>query len=622
MEIIIALILVAVAAWWFFIRPAPASKPLSATAAKAKDKAGGDALTIIYGSQTGTAEAYAKVVLKEAHRNGITNAALKDVEDYSGFDLEMEKLVVFVVATYGEGEPTDSMKEFYDWLLDDVRQPGDLAGVKYTVFGLGDKSYKHFATPSIKVDERMAALGAERVHGLATGDYSGSMEEEFDEWRAALWPAVGAALGMTLKCDTEELDEPEFVLRFWDEPPAALPFPPAPSTFEPTQKQPVYLTVAKQEQLLSKVVTDGRSTLHITFDMTGVAMSYQAGDHLAVMPRNPAAAVDGYLKALALDAAAAAKVVSLACPSLGRNQLPARVTVREALACYVDLCGPPKKAVLRNLAHYCADAKQKENFLALLRRTPEALAKYHKLAGKLRTTLGFLTKFGAVVPLGHFFELMPRLAPRYFSIASDQLATPSSVGITVAVIDDGVCTPFLQAAATGAKLPVFVRKSTFHLPLREKTRPLIMIGPGTGVAPLIGFLHRRKTWQSKQHALGKLSFFFGCRSAAEDFIHGDFIKQCAEAGNITCLGLAFSRDQAAKVYVQDKMREHGAELVEMIDDGANIYICGDAKRMAKDVERTLAELLVKHKGVTLEEAEERLEKLSTSQRFLKDVWAA
>ena len=623
---VIAVLVVAYVWWTDGFAALTAARPVNNDSPRAVKKPTGahakaDVL-FLYGSQTGTAEGFAKTLHKEAGRLGISSTKLVDGEDYPSYSLGGEKVVIVTVATFGEGEPTDGFKTLFDWIMEEDRAVGEeLRGVKYAVFGLGDRQYKHFCKIAVDMDKRMAELGAERIYGLGQGDAGRDMEEEFDLWRQDLWPTVGRALSITLKTDTEEPTVPDFRMELRKEDkPTAHAFIPAASMIEPNAKTPAYLSVANSTELL--VGCADRSTRDIVLSLGDSALSYQAGDHLGVLPRNTDKVVDEYLKALGAEADADTVVALL--DENNRNQLPAATTVRNALRWYLDLGGHPKKAVLRAFAHYCTDAAEKEKFLALLRVNDKAQDEYKKLCGKVRTVFGFLRKFSSCkVPLAHFLEAMPRIAPRYFSIASDQLRTPKTIGITVAIVDGGVCTSMLAAAAPGEQVPCFVRKSTFHLPLRAKQRPLVMIGPGTGVAPLVGFLHRRLGWKARNNTLGEAHLFFGCRKEKEDFIHGKFLQSCIDDGVLTGLKVAFSRDTDKKVYVQHKLEEEAALVWRLLgQEGANLYLCGDSRYMAPDVEATLVRIFEKEGGLTKPQAEERLEKLAAQERYFKDVWAA
>ena len=603
-----------------------APKPVSPTTQKAPSQsvpraAAGDRPLILFGSQTGTAEMFAKTLQREGARQGI-DFRNEDVEDYSLNNLADEKLIVFVMATYGEGEPTDSAKNFYDHITSSDRLPGEFEGVKYCVFGLGDRQYPKYCQMGVDIDETMAKLGAQRIYGLGTGDAGRSLEEDWDSWRVDLWSALANALGMKLKLAGDEPVAPELQLKtFPDAKPSDFAFPRMSLGLEPTHRQPAFVKVKENRELLKK--PEGRSTRHIVFDISDTSLSYQAGDHLGVLSCNPDDVVNEYLKILDIDDTMANTVIALV-DERRKNMLPAKVTVRQALKWYPDLCGIPKKSALRAFAHYCKDPTEKAKMQEMLVVGAGAQAKYHEFIQSARTVLGLLKRFPSCkIPLGHFLELMPHIAPRYFSIASDQLRQPQEIYITVALVEGGLCTQMLGAMQPGAEQPVFVRKSNFHLPLRHKTRPLIFIGPGTGVAPLIGFCHRRAAWLAKNQTLGECMMFFGCRRKNEDYIYEDFLKECAGNGVLTSLSVAFSREQEEKRYVQHDIAERGEKIWELIGTGsANIYICGDAKHMARDVEAALKLIIQKYGGKSPKEADEYLEKLAKSEHYLKDVWSA
>lgn len=638
LAVIISVMMVVGAYFYFQLQPARPKETYTASSVKstsspyasgsfetpsdAKTEKSNKPVLVLFGTQTGTAEMFAKTIAREGAKMGVP-IQLCDVEEYEMFNLEYERMVILVCSTYGEGEPTDSMKSFHDWMMDDCRERGEeLRHLCYTVFGLGDKQYKYFCEEGIVMDHRLEELGAKRIYGMACGDSgSGNLEEQFDEWCSNLWPAVGRELGIPIKANTEEPVEPECRMKYWDEPPAPLAFPKTASVLEPTQRMPVWVEMVKNEELLKNC--PDRQTRSIDFSIAGTIVSYQAGDHLGILPRNSDELVNKYLKVLGVSDEEAEKVFSLQDKKLSKNVFPARVTVRTALTWYVDLAGQPKKSTLRAFAHCCSDPAQKEELLRILRVNPEAQKEYTKLAGSLRTVEGFLHKFNsASVPLSLFLELMPRIAPRYFSISSDLLFTPTIVGVTVAAVSGGLCTSMLMDMKPGDRVPIFVRKSNFHLPLRAKDRPIVMIGPGTGVAPLIGFIQRRRAWLQKNFQLGTAILFFGCRKESEDHIYKELCERAVSDGVLTAVDVAYSRDGPAKVYVQHRVRERRDEVWDIMQKGGNIYICGDAKHMAKDVEEELIKTVMERGSMSEDAAKDFLKKMEKEERFLKDVWSS
>lgn len=473
------------------------------------------------------------------------------------------------------------------------------------------------------MDRRLDELGAERVYGLSCGDSgNGQLEEQFDEWCKDLWPALGRSLGITIKQHTEEPVEPECRIKYWEEAEALLAFPKTASVLEPTQRLPVWVPLTKNEELL-KSSSGSNSTRLIEMDISDTIISYQAGDHLGILPCNTDELVQQYLTLLGVSDEEANRVFSLQDKKTMKNIFPARVTARTALKWYIDLAGQPKKSTLRAFAHCCTDPAQKQELLAILRVGAESQKEFSKLSSKLRTMYGFLRKYNsAKVPLSFFMELMPRITPRYFSISSDLLATPKSVSITVAVVEGGLCTNMLHQMSVGDRVPIFIRKSTFHLPLRQKERPVVMIGPGTGVAPFIGFLDRRRAWQQKGAEIGPAILFFGCRHHAEDHIYEEFCNAALHDGVLSSLDVAYSRDQAEKIYVQHRLKDRAAEVWQLLQAGGYVYVCGDAKYMAKDVDAELKRIAEVEGEMGSKEAVEYIKNLEENERYLKDVWSS
>eukprot|EP01062_Namystynia_karyoxenos_P027987 TRINITY_DN212_c0_g3_i1.p1 TRINITY_DN212_c0_g3~~TRINITY_DN212_c0_g3_i1.p1 ORF type:complete len:664 (+),score=272.65 TRINITY_DN212_c0_g3_i1:99-2090(+) len=590
-------------------------------------------ITILFGSQTGTAELYAKNLEREAKKIGF-RAKLEDLLDYEADRLAEEKFVVFVVATYGEGEPTDTMKDFYTWLLDESRgQMETYSDVRFAVFGLGDSQYKHFCQMGVDIDRRCAELGMQRLCDPGLGDSDKNLEEDFDNWRADMWARGAPVFGIQPRDEFADPPERTLTVRTHEplkDPAKGIPYPKTASSLPPTQKLPCWAVMTRNDELL-KAPASGRSTRHIELDVSESSLAseqggrYEGGDHLGILPANSDEIVAQYAECLQLSAEKLDEVVSLvAADGLSkRNHLPSRVPLRTALKWYFDLQGPPKKAVLRAFTHFTEDEEERREFQDLLRVNDAAAQRYRQCAHELRNTAGFLKRYGSTkVPLEVFMELMPRVQPRWYSIASDSLweTQRKSIHICIALTEGGLCSGHLKELNVGERVPCFVRKSTFHLPQRDKKRPNIMIGPGTGVAPLIGFLYRRKAWKQKGEELGETMFYFGCRSKHDDWLYQDLMEECLSAGIISKLRVAFSRDQAHKVYVQHLVKEDGADIWRLMEAGANIYICGDAKHMARDVEEALVQIMIEHGKMDRAAAEKRLNEKEKRSEYLKDVW--
>ena len=658
--------LVGVGVAWYFLRrkdgdqsnempssPARAAKAESPSAAAVSDRR---ELSVVYGSATGTSELFGKALQVEAKSKGFASVQLFGGDTYTdlanqsvdppGADelppdvspllnaFRNEKILVLLLSTTGDGDPTDDFAELYQAVKAAAKDSSNrnlLSNLQFVVFGLGDTQYKYFCEIAKRMEEWLLFLGAKPVPGTSCeyGDVQKGLEDHFDEWREALWEPLAKAAGVNLADDGDAVILPEYTFRFCSAAvnAASAPFPPPPSALEPTQKHPIMAKLVEKTELLQRP-DGGRSTLSLEIDITGSAVTYQGGDHCGVFAANPDSVVESYLKRLSVPDCDWWRVVELTTSANAQaranpaNILPAKVALFDVFRWYVDLCGPPRKSALRVCARYCSDDDEKKKFLTLL-SDPE---QYRHVAVKARTVLGFLNMFpSANIPVGHFIEIMPKNNPRFYSIASDQLVQRTSVFLTVALVEDGLCSQYFKRLNVGDPIPIFVRKSTFHLPLRAKNRPLLLIGPGTGVAPLIGFCYRREAWRKRNAELGPCHFYFGCRRRDEDYLHRAEIEGWAADGQIiSSLSTAFSREFDQKVYVQHLIKQNAAAVHELIvDKGANIYICGDAKHMAKDVERTLIEdVLVGHGGMTPEAAEKLLSQMERNDRYLKDVWTS
>jgi NADPH-ferrihemoprotein reductase len=577
-------------------------------------------LKILFGSQTGSAETFAKTLVQEGKTIGFRSEAV-DLLDYEPEDLQDESCVVFVVATYGEGEPTDSARDFYEWFNEQNKETCDLSNVNYSIFGLGDTQYKHFNECSKDTERLMTLCGGNQLYVTGQGDADKDLEEDFENWKQDLWPALTKFYD--IKYEGGDNFDFERTTRLEYDPNSSTPFDPYPykKRLEIGQKNPVWATVTCNRELLGD--STERSTRHIELSLDGFDLYYEAGDHLGVYAPNDDTLVDQYISRL--SSVSDTPFAQVAVKGSQVNMLPAKCNLRQALKWYVDLTYPAKKSVLKAFSQCAQDEQEKEAFMDVLRNNDAAKAEFHKLSPKLRNTFGWLRKFGsAQVPADVFMEHMPHLQPRFYSIASDHKAQPNHIHICVAVEDGGLCTPYLQRMEVGSKVLVFTRTSNFHPP-RAPTTPMIMIGPGTGIAPLVGILHRRLALKEKGEELGPCHFFFGCRRREEDFLYEDLLRQCEADGVITALHLAFSRETDRKVYVQHKLAEVGEQVWELLQNGGRVYVCGDARRMARDVEDTLKQIIQTHGGEemqTMKAVEDYLLKLEKRDRYLKDVWSS
>jgi sulfite reductase (NADPH) flavoprotein alpha-component len=383
---------------------------------------------------------------------------------------------------------------------------------------------------------------------------------------------------------------------------------------------PPFNLYSKENPLAAKLLEnrvlnkDGSSkdTRHLVIDIAGSGLTYTVGDSLGVYPSNRPQAVEEIIELLG---ATGNEPVTL---STGTGP----VSLREALTSKLSLSGPGRK-ILETLSRKTANPVEKAQLDVLL--SPAAKEEMESFLAQ-REYIDLLEEFpGARLEPQEFVDHLRRLMPRLYSIASSPKAHPGQVHLTVAPVRYesnfrrryGVCSTFLADRVTRRRtpIPVFVAKSHFGVP-EDLAKDIIMIGPGTGIAPFRAFMQER----AATNAPGRNWLFFGDQHAATDFLYADEWKKYLAEGKLARLDLAFSRDQAKKVYVQDRMREAGAELWAWIKGGAHFYVCGDAHRMAKDVDVALHEIIVQHGGLDAAAAAEYVKQMKKNKRYQRDVY--
>jgi len=529
-------------------------------------------LTILFGSQTGTAESLAKRAAKEAGRQGFA-ATVMDMAQFSIAKLAQEKNVLVITSTYGEGEPPDNAKALHAALAAPGTPP--LTGVRFSVCALGDTNYIQFCQCGKDFDDRLEKLGAMRVSARMDCDLD--YEKKFETWLGAALAALGAINATTTSTGAGE----------------------SPTMLRPEttpgcdRKNPLNAPL-----LCSRVLNSSGSAKevrHVEFSLEDSGLAYEPGDALGVFPQNCPEIVGEILVALGCDGEEAVPV-----PQGGATSL------RHALTAHYDLGRPSAELVAR----YAAPASNGgvATVAAVLHVIDIVLARPE-------------TRLAPV----DFVRLLRPLQPRLYSISSSLRAHPAQVHLTVGAVRyaahgrarKGVCSTFLaDRCAPGATVPVFVhRNSAFKLPA-DSAAPVIMVGPGTGIAPFRAFLQERHATGSK----GKNWLFFGDQRAAADFLYQDELAAFQREGVLTHLDTAFSRDQAEKIYVQHRMLEGARRLYGWLEAGAYFYVCGDATRMAKDVEAALHKVVETAGGKTAAQAADYVQALKAAKRYARDVY--
>ena len=521
---------------------------------------------VLWASQTGNGELLAERCAERLRGAGL-DVQLSCMDAISPLQLQGAASVVLIASTFGDGDAPDSAAAFWHALQGE--QGAHCAELRYAVLALGDSSYDQFCGFGRKLDQRLAELGGRRL--LQRVDCEPDFDDAFAAWLDALLPTLGSAAAP---------------------PPASEPAPV--SAF--SKQQPWMATVLENRLLNGPGAS--KETRQLVFDLSGSGFSYAAGDALGVWPRNCPALVEELLTLMQLDGQAMVELK-------GHCAMP----LAEALQAHLEIA----KVTAQQLQAFASNAPDLQRLLQ-----PECKAELQDwLWG--RQLVDVLRAFPQQLPLASWLDLLKPLQPRLYSISSSPLAHPGQVHLTVSTVRygerKGVCSAFLADRAQAVKVAIFPQVSKhFRLP-EDDSVPVIMVGPGTGIAPFRAFLEEREMRGAK----GGNWLFFGEQYAATDFYYREQLQAWEAAGHLR-LHTAFSRDQAQKVYVQQRMLEQGAQLWQWLEAGAYFYVCGDAQRMAKDVDAALRTVVAEHGGMDAAEAAAYVEGLSKAKRYRRDVY--
>ncbi|XP_011883330.1 PREDICTED: NADPH--cytochrome P450 reductase isoform X1 [Vollenhovia emeryi] len=657
LDILLVASLLVATAWWLLRRrkqedltPAPKSysiQPTSFAAAPPSEnsfikklKSSGRSLVVFYGSQTGTAEEFAGRLAKEGIRyktkGMVADPEECDMEELIHLKTIPNSLAVFCLATYGEGDPTDNAMEFIDWLKSG---DADLAGLNYAVFGLGNKTYEHYNEIGIYVDHRLEQLGATRVVELGLGDDDANIEDDFITWKDKFWPAVCEFFG--IEGAGEDVSFRQYKLtehvdlsaeRIYTGEIARLhSFTNQNPPYD--AKNPFLAPVRVNRELHGP--TSERSCMHIEFDIDAHSkMRYETGDHLAVYPVNDAELVNKIGEQCGMNLDTVFTLTNTDEESTKKHPFPCPCSYRTALTHYLDITSNPRTHVLKELAEYTSDPADKEKLKLMASTTAEGKAAYQQwIIQENRNIVHILEDIPSLKPpLDHLCEILPRLQCRYYSISSSPKLHPASVHITAVVVEyktptgrinKGVTTTWLKQKHPSdppCLVPIFVRKSQFRLPTRPST-PIIMVGPGTGLAPFRGFIQERDFARREGKETGDTILYFGCRKSQEDYLYREELEEYVKNGTLT-LHVAFSREQSHKVYVTHLLEQNKEELWRVIgEQNGHIYVCGDARNMARDVHNILLKVVMERGKMSELDAANYIKKMESQKRYSSDVWS-
>ncbi|KTC25842.1 reductase [Pseudomonas marginalis ICMP 9505] len=544
------------------------SRTQAGAAVDAVASAPSPAVTLLWASQTGNAETLAERFAKRLRDGGIA-VELSAMADFPASKLASTQNLALISSTFGDGDPPDNGESFWHGLNSvDTR----LESLRFAVLALGDPNYEQFCKHGKQLDQRLLELGATRL--LERVDCDTEFEERADAWLAQFLESLHPAK------------------------PIAPITPAAPAT--PAGKTKLHGSRLLLNRHLNPQ-SSHKETRQFALDLADSGMSYEAGDALGVMPRNCPELVSELLDLTGLDAATCVNIDTFG-----------DVPLHQALTQRFEIARPSSDTLA-----FIAERSSNPGLKQLL--DPEHKAELKDwLWGRQLTDV--LQQYPIDCSANELLGTLKRLQPRLYSIASSAKAYPQEVHLTVAAVRygkrKGVSSTFLADRASDCEVPIFVQPAKHFRTPGDGNVPMIMIGPGTGVAPFRAFLQERRA----QGHQGRNWLFFGEQHAASDFYYQDEMQGMQRDGLLTHLSLAFSRDQAQKIYVQDRIAEQGAELWRWLQDGAKVYICGDASHMAKDVDHALRQVAQAHGGLDGEGAVDYWRQLSEQKRYLRDVY--
>ncbi|KAK7715784.1 hypothetical protein SLS57_006789 [Botryosphaeria dothidea] len=629
---------------------------------------------VFYGSQTGTAEDYASRLSKEgASRFGL-KTMVADLEDYDFENLDTfpdDKVAIFVLATYGEGEPTDNAVEFYEFVTSEDSSysegatPADqpLKNLKYVAFGLGNNTYEHYNSMVRNVDKALTKLGATRIGAAGEGDDgAGTMEEDFLAWKEPMWAALTEAMQLE---EREAVYEPVFdveeklELNVQDN--TVYLGEPNKNHLEGQSKgpynahNPYIAPIAESRELFT---SGERNCLHLEVDISGSNLTYTTGDHIAVWPTNPGKEVDRFLQILGLAEKRDSVINVKGTDPTAKVPFPTPTTYDAVVRYHMEICAPVSRQFVSSLAQFAPN----ETIKAEMAKMGGDKDYFQETVAALNLNIAQLLEIQSKgekwdkVPFSIMIESLHKIQPRYYSISSSSLLQKDKISITAVVesvekpgaphIVKGVTTNYLLALKQkqhgiaepdphglnyalngprnkydGIHVPVHVRHSNFKLP-SDPSKPVIMVGPGTGAAPFRGFVQERAAQARAGENVGKTVLFFGCRRRDEDFLYQEEWEQYKkDLGDKFEMHTAFSREGPNKVYVQHKIQENAELINQLLEQKAYFYVCGDAANMARAVNELLGQIIAKQRDLPISKGEEIVKSMRASNQYQEDVWS-
>lgn len=538
-------------------------------------------ITILYGSETGNAQGLAEIF--EERLSDIGNeVTLKSMDDFKPKDLKKVEDLFIVTATHGEGDPPDNAVELHEYIHG--RKAPKLDGVRFSVLALGDQTYEFFCQTGKDFDNRLAELGAERIYDRV--DCNVDYDEDAEKWMANVINAIDSTPADT---DSEQVVS---------------------ESIKSAKEKKYSKSNPYDAEVLTNINLNGRGsnkeTRHVELLLDNFGEEYEPGDCLVVLPQNDPALVDLLISTLGWSPDTQVLI----------NDDGDTLNLEEALTSHFEIT-KLTKPLIENAATFFDNEELSE-------KVQDKAWIQNYIEG--RDLIDLLNDFATTdLQPENMYQLLRKLPPREYSISSSYKATPDEVHITVGAVRynahgrdrTGVCSvQFAERIQEGDTVPIYLKRNpNFKFPQNEET-PVIMIGPGTGVAPFRSYMQEREELGFK----GNTWLFFGEQHFTTDFLYQTEWQEWLNDGTLSKLDVAFSRDTDQKVYVQHKIAENSEQFNQWIENGGAIYVCGDESKMAKDVHLAIREVLMKEQNLSEEDAEEYLKQLKRDKRYQRDVY--
>lgn len=594
----------------------------SRTADEDEDKQ--DRILILYASETGTAENFARKAARQLQRY---RPKVMAFDEYNADTLLSEKLLLVVTSTFGNGEIPSNGKKFLTWLKQ--QRPGSLSELNYSILGIGSTVYENFCAAGITVDKALAKAGANCIVPLHKGDEIKGQADTFKQWLGLVSRVLGEDV---TSADASTAAAPKLKVTFLSAAEAAV------LTVEASSDRGTEVPVVANRELLQEVIPGSRSTRFIAFDLSSTDLHYETGDHVAVYPCNPPELVQRLCDRLGVASNTyfnARYVTADGAEIEDKPSVAVPTTVGQVLSEELDLSLREPFNDLLAYLHLTAQNPQEkyrlEMWLEILRQRddhPDSIALKKTITDNFMSVVDLFDEFPEVqISLAALLELLPKQKPRLYSISSCPLLHPQQIQVTIGVLQiktdaskvrQGLCSNYLAGLESGAKVRISVRTSTFRPP-SDPDAVMLMVGPGTGVSPLIAFLQHREALLQQGQQLSAACLYFGCRNY-NDFLYREQLQAWQNQGVLSNLEVAFSRLGEQKLYVQNMMQQKPQDIWKLLSHPkCHYYVCGDAK-MADDVFEVMLAIAKTQGHLSHTEAMQFFDQMKQEKRFTSDVW--